>query len=741
MKKLMTSIGVGLVAIATGYSQSPADTALQAVPLRETVISANRVSQARTAVAQQVTVLSRAQIEQVNAQTTADLLQGTGAVFIQKSQQGGGSPVIRGFEASRVLLVVDGVRMNNAIYRSGHLQNIITTDNAVLDRVEVLFGPASTVYGTDALGGAICFYTKNPLLAAAGEGLKTTGNAFFRYGNVNQEKTGHVDFSVGGTRWAALTSFTISDFGDLRMGENNGFGPFFGKRNFYAARIGGWDSLVTNPDPYVQKFSGYRQTDLLAKLVYRPNENSSHTLNIQWSGSTDIPRYDRLTDPGSDGGLNSAEWYYGPQKRLFTAYTFALAQSGWFNGGIRTTASYQDVEESRHSRSFGKNGLTSRIEQIRVIGLTVHAQRNWDLQSVSIGLDEQYNNVHSTASSTDIRNGTVSAASTRYPDGGSQMTNTAIYATHRWQGRRNAAWSFSEGLRVGYSNLRASFVDTSFFHFPFTAIRQSSPLVSTNLNAVWDGQAGWRAAFNASTGFRTPNVDDLAKVFDSQAGNLLVVPNPGLKPEKTYNGDATITRYVTDRVRWENVVWFTAFRDAIVTDLFQFNGQEFVAYDGQLTRVAASQNKRAANMWGLHTSINADVYSDLALYASIAYTYGRILGAEGTADSPLDHIPPVFGRVGFRWHTIKATVEGFALFNGPKKIGLYNLEGEDNQQYAPPGGMPGWLTLNLRGGYRFSRFLTVQAGIENLLDTQYRAFASGINGPGRNVFATLRVGF
>ncbi len=738
MKKLMTSIGVGLVAIATGYSQSPVDTALQAVPLRETVVSANRVSQARSAVAQQVTVLSSAQIEQVNAQTTADLLHNTGAVFIQKSQQGGGSPVIRGFEASRVLLVVDGVRLNNAIYRSGHLQNIITTDNAVLERVEVLFGPASTVYGTDALGGAICFYTKSPVLAAAGAGLKTTGNAFFRNGTVNQEKTAHADFSVGGSKWGALTAFTFSDFGDLRMGKKKGFGPFFGKRNFYAARIDGKDSLVINPDPYVQKFSGYRQMNLLEKMVYRPNENSSHTLNIQWSGSTDIPRYDRLTDPGSDGGLNSAEWYYGPQKRLFTAYTFGLDQAGWFNGGLRATASYQDVEESRHSRSFGKNGLTSRIEQVRVSGLTVNAQRNWGLQTIDIGVDGQYNYVQSTAFSTDIRNGTVSAASTRYPDGGSQMHSLAAYAVHRWQSRRNAAWSFSEGLRVGYSSLQASFVDTSFFHFPFAAIRQTSPLVSANLGAVWDGLAGWRTAFNLSTGFRTPNVDDLAKVFDSQAGNLLVVPNPDLQPEKTFNADVTITRYITDRLRWENVVWATAFRDAIVTDLFRFNGQEFVAYDGQLTRVAASQNKRAANMWGLHTSLQADVYTDLALYASIAYTYGRILGAEG---SPLDHIPPVYGRAGVRWHTIKATVEGFALFNGQKKIARYNLEGEDNQQYAPPGGMPGWWTLHLRSGYRFNRFLVVQAGIENLLDTQYRVFASGINGPGRNMFATLRVGF
>ncbi len=742
MIKIYIVLVVFVSAQTTTLAQSIVDTILKAVPLAETVISANRVSQARSAVAQQVAVISRAQIEQANAQTTADLLQNTGTVFVQKSQQGGGSPTIRGFEASRVLLVVDGVRMNNAIYRAGHLQNIMTMDNAALDRAEVLFGPASTVYGTDALGGAICFYTKNPTFAAAGAGLKTTGNAFLRYGTVNEEKTGHADISLAGGKLGALTSFTYNDFGDLRMGEQNGFGAFFGKRPFYAERINGKDSLLRNSDPYLQKSTGYRQYDLLEKIVFQPNSHLRHTLNVQFSNSSTIPRYDRLTDPGAGGlGLASAEWYYGPQKRLLGAYTFALDQAGWFDGGLRATASYQDVEESRHSRGFGKNGLTSRVEKVKVLGLTVNALKNWGLQSLTLGLDGQYNDVNSTASSRNVKTGDVSPASTRYPDGGSQMSNLAAYATHRWQTATTSTWTFSEGLRVGYSSLSADFTDKTFFNFPFNSIKQQSPVISGHVGAVWNGRQGWRVAVNGSTGFRTPNVDDMTKVFDSQSGLLLVVPNPDLKPEKTLNVDFNVTRAISGRLRWENVLWMTALRDAIVTDLFQFNGQDSVIYDGKLTRVAASQNKRAANLWGLHTGLEADIYTDLAVYAAVDYTHGRVQGVNGEADRPLDHIPPVYGRLGFRWHTAKATVESFVLFNGQKKLADYNLEGEDNLQYARADGMPAWMTLNLRGGYRFSRNIGLQAGLENILDTQYRTFASGINGPGRNLFITLRLGF
>jgi hemoglobin/transferrin/lactoferrin receptor protein len=726
-----------MAAALKGFAQTAADTTLEAVPIREAVISANRASQARSAVAQQVKILTKNEIQNLNAQTTADLIQNSGAAFVQKSQQGGGSPVLRGFEASRVLLVVDGVRMNNAIYRSGHLQNAITMDNAALERAEVIFGPASTVYGSDALGGAICFYTKNPVFADEGEKFKTTGNAFFRFGSVNDEKTAHADISLGGQKWGSLTSFTFSDFGDLRMGEQEGLAPFFGLRPQYVERIDGRDVLVQNEDPFVQKFSGYKQYDLLQKVVFQPNENSSHTLNIQYSTSSDIPRYDRLTDPGPGGeGLASAEWYYGPQDRFMAAYTFKMNEFGWFNGGLRATASYQDIQESRHNRNFDAPRRSDRVEQVGVYGFIADAEKNWEHQNLHLGADVQFNDVTSTASRYNVDNGEITPQSTRYPDGGSTMLYGSAYATHSWQPANNSAWTFSEGLRVGFATLDATFMDKEFFPFPYDKAEQRNFTYSGSLGAVWNGSNRWRVAVNAASGFRVPNVDDLGKVFDSQPGSV-VVPNPDLKPEKTFNLDLNLTYQVTDRLRWENVVWGTALRDAIVLDNFLFNGQDSIEFDDVPSRVLANQNKRKARLWGFNSGIEADAYDNFAVYASINYTRGRVQAD----DTPLDHIPPLYGRIGGRWHTKKASVEGFFLFNGKKKIEDYNLEGEDNLQYAPADGMPEWFTANLRAGYRFSRYLSLQAGVDNIFDVQYRAFASGINGPGRNFWVTVRTGW
>ena len=478
MKKLLLSIIY--LSLTTAVSAQNDTTAVR---LNETVISATRTIESRKSVAQTVTVISRPAIEQINAQTTADLMQNTAGLFVQRSQQGGGSPVIRGFEASRVLMVVDGVRMNNAIFRSGHLQNIITMDNNTLERAEVLFGPASTVYGSDALGGAICFYTKKPVFSAKPGGLQANGGAFFRYGSVNAEKTGHVDLSLGLSRIALLTSFTWSDFDDLKMGKREGSAPFFGLREYYADRINGIDTVIKNPDPYVQKFSGYRQFDLMEKLAFRQNDNVLHTINVQFSNSSDIPRYDRLTETnGTPEALRYSDWYYGPQKRLLTAYQLVVNEAGWFNRGLQVTASYQDIGESRHSRRFGRPARRSQIEEVTVLGFTALAERGNEKYSFRLGVDAQHSDVTSIAFDKNLSTGDETPSGTRYPDGGSTMTDMAAFATFT---QHFGKITLNEGLRGGYSNLRATFENRELFPFPFSVLEQKSPVGSGSVGAVF----------------------------------------------------------------------------------------------------------------------------------------------------------------------------------------------------------------------------------------------------------------
>ncbi len=160
----------------------------------EVVLTASRGEEKRSRIAEHIEVIGAKRIEELSPQTSADLLQRTPGVKVQKSQFGGGSPVLRGMEANRVLLVVDGVRMNNAIYRKGHIQNSITVSPNLLERTEVLFGPSSIIYGSDALGGVIHYYTKKPRIS---EDPLHHSSFFSRYSSVNNEKSASYTYEYG----------------------------------------------------------------------------------------------------------------------------------------------------------------------------------------------------------------------------------------------------------------------------------------------------------------------------------------------------------------------------------------------------------------------------------------------------------------------------------------------------------------------------------------------------------------
>jgi len=700
--------------------------------LGEVVVSASRFDEKKEDVPQQIQLLKSRELQFINQATTAAVLQQTGNILVQKSQLGGGSPIIRGFEANKVLLVVDGVRMNNAIYRGGHLQNSITLDNSILDRVEVVFGPASVVYGSDALGGVMHFYTRNPTLASAGK-QNVGSSAFIRYGTAAQEKTGHVDFNISLKKIGFLTSFTFSDFSDLRMGKNlpGDYGDW-GKRLFYVDRVNGQDMRLTNLEPLVQKGSGYKQYDFLQKVLFEPNNYSSHTLNFQYSTSSNIPRYDRLTLE-SNGNPRFAEWYYGPQERLLGAYTLNLKSATPLYDQARFIVAYQHLEESRHDRSFQKQDRNSRREQVQVVTLNADLEKEIQKNEFRFGLETTYNTVNSSAFSENIITNTRLPLDTRYPAGGSSMQSAAVYLTHAYEFKPNLI--FTDGLRYSQVNLKSNFGRDAFFDFPFQEAIQQNGALNGNLGLVYMPDKFWRFAVTGSSGFRAPNVDDLSKVFESVPGNI-IVPNPDLKPEYTYNGEVSISKKFNQTVQLELVGYYTRYHNAITTQKSTYAGQDSLFYDGQLSQVISNVNATEAYIWGNSLNFTADITQALALTSSLNYTYGRI--KTDTTDYPLDHIPPVFGKTSLQLKINKLRSEFFVMYNGWKRKQDYNLLGEDNFAYATPQGMPAWYTLNLRAAYRLTNNLQLQAALENILDRQYRVFASNINPPGRNLIFTIR---
>jgi len=702
--------------------------------LNEVVISGNKFSEKKKNVVQKVDVISQKQMNQMNAQNMADVLINSG-IFVQKSQQGGGSPVIRGFEASRIQLSIDGIRHNNAIFRAGHLQNIISTDNNSLERVEVLSGPASTVHGADALGGVILMKTIEPKFGTSRKVKLTGAQALVRYATANKEKTANIGIHFGNNKFASFTNVTYASFEDLLQGKN-GVDSIVNlwKKKFIVQQINGVDSMVPNPDPYKQVSTGYNQLDILQKISFAQSKKIKHGLNLQLSNSSDIPRYDRLTET-SNGIAKSAEWYYGPQFRTLAAYTLDIAKMNGFFSDLTANLSHQHLKESRNNRNFKQPTLAQRTENIDVIGYNIALRHKDDRHEVTLGTDGQFNILKSEAHKTDIFTGAESKIDTRYPDGDNNMNLYGVFFQHTMKLNENKV-VINDGLRFSYTTLHSTLEDTSVqFHLPVIDLKQQNKALTGNLGVAFMPSDELRLTANISSGFRSPNFDDMAKIFESN-NSMMIVPNKDLKPEYSQNAEVGLG-YNNGVFEFNTYGFYTLFNNAIVTDKFTYNGSDSIEYNGQMTRVYASQNKAHAFLYGGGLDATYRPILHFALYGSVNYTYGRFQQGD-TSLTPLDHIPPVNGRFGMKYSTSKWYTELYSLFNGKKRLTDYNLAGEDNLPYATPNGTPSWFTVNFRAGVTVAKYVQIQAGVENILDRNYRYFASGMSAPGRNFVLAVR---
>ena len=696
----------------------------------EVVFTANKFQEKKADIPFQIDIISAKSIAFQNPQTSADLLFKQGSVFIQKSQQGGGSPNLRGFEANKVLIVIDGVRMNNAIYRSGHLQNVITIDPNMVERTEVMFGPGSVMYGSDALGGVMHFYSRRPKLSSTDK-PNVKINAFSRYSTANQEKTAHVDVNLGFKKWGMISSFSLSDFGDLRMGKvRQDAYPDFGKRLQYQIRENGQDVVKENDQPNLQRFSAYTQYDFNQKLLFIPNSHITHSFSLQYSTSSDIPRFDRLSQY-RDGRLRYAEWNYGPQKRLMGHYQLKLFGDSTFYDQLSLTAAYQQVEESRISRNLNSDWRNHRIESLDIFSLNVDAIKELvGHHELAYGLEGIVNKVASDAFSQNILSGEITSLDTRYPDGGSQMRFLAAYFSHRWE--ISDRLILSDGIRFTDVFLESTFENKEFFPFSFSQIRQSSQAISGNLGLVFKPAKGWRISLLGATGFRAPNVDDVSKVFDSQPGNV-VIPNPNLKPEYTYNGELTVSKQIDDWLQIELTGFYTFYDNAIVVRAANFEGKDSIKYEGVMSRVQANVNAQQAYITGFNTNLKMEL-GHWSFLHTLTFTYGQDL----SSDLPMDHIPPVFGREELRFKTKRFEAAFNLMYNGWKRIERFSPRDLNNLEFSTPDGAPAWWTLNFHSTFALSSKLKLQLGVENIFDRHYRPYASRFSAPGRNVILALR---
>jgi len=707
---------------------------MTAEQLEEVVMSVSKWEQQRKDIPQKIASINAQTIAFNNPQTSADLLQSSGQVFVQKSQLGGGSPMIRGFATNRVLLSVDGVRMNNAIFRGGNVQNVISIDPFTVKNTEVIFGPGSVIYGSDAIGGVMNFFTQEPRFSFT-DSLAFSGNVFYRLATANNENTIHVDFNLGHQTWASYTSISYNNFDDLRMGSH---GRASYLRNNRVVRQNGQDVLIENEDPLVQNPSGYDQINLMQKFKFKPNNNWDYDLGLYYSETSDYARYDRLIRPNNTGdGLRSAEWFYGPQKWFMGNAQITQKGKNRFYSGAKLTTAYQFFEESRNERTFQDVTRFTTREKLNAISINLDFE-NKKIGNLSLyyGAEYLFNKVDSKGTQTNIETAQSAPAASRYPDGATWQT-FAGYINGELGAKPNL--TLLAGLRYSQVWVDAQFDDT-FYDFPFTEADLITGALTGSLGFSWFPTANLQVTLNGSTGFRAPNIDDVGKVFDSEPGSV-VVPNPELEPEYAYNIDFGIRKNFEDKLVVKASTYYTYLVDALVRRDFTFNGEREIVYNGELSNVQAIQNAANAYVYGFELGAEAFFGKNWSFLGNMTLTEGIEEDDDGL-ESPARHVAPTFADAHIVWKNDKFKADVFLNYNG--EIPFDDLAfSERNKEYIyaqDENGnpfSPSWYTLNVRSRYQFSNALHLNIALENITDQRYRTYSSGIVAPGINFIAGL----
>ncbi len=647
------------------------DTAVQ--QLDELVVHAQRTEQQKHRVPFSMEVLQQQALREMGARTTPEALGAINGVFVQKTNHGGGSPFLRGLTGNQTLILVDGVRMNNAIFRYGPNQYLNTIDPYTIRQIEVSKGTGSVQYGSDALGGVIQVITADPEFSR--EGKKMSAGVLGRLTSRSMEQTGRGQVGYAGQRLAVQGGVSVRHFGDLYGGDTTG---------------------RQHPSGY-----GERAFDLKAKLLV--GRRSELTLAHQWVRQEDVPVYHKVQL--ENFAFNTTRLQ---QRSLSYAKLVLPTEKVWVTE-LSVTASFQQGIEERASQ---KNGaMTERFENdgIQTAGLTIDLSsvvRPW--WRINSGVELYRDKVSSRSTDVTLANGFTTAKRGLYPDGAT-YGNYSLFSLHHLTYNR---WSAELGVR--YNTFNIGITDTTL-----GKVKLHPASFVYNAGALYRLNARQGLFANFSTGYRAPNVDDMGTlgIVDFR----YEVPASGLKPERSRHTEIGY-RYNSAALSLEAAVYYLQMENLIAR--VQVPGKIINGYN-----VYRKENVEQAAVKGAEASVQLRFLRYLSLQAGAAYAYGQ----NKTRSEPLRRTPPFNGRMVLQYRR-EGFHAAFELLAADRQDRLAKGDKDDNR--IPKGGTPGWQVMNLYGGYRY-KTLDINAGLNNLANVDYRTHGSGINGMGRSLWCSV----
>ena len=657
----------------------------------ETFVTATRSVLDPLEVPHATSVITSEELARRLPRTLPEALSFQPGISVQATGYGQGSPYLRGFTGYSTLLLVDGIRLNNSVFRSGPNQYWATVDPLSLERLEVVRGPSSVLYGSDALGGTVNAFTRRPY--TYGEGFQYGGSALYRYASADSSDVGRLELA---SSFGRTTGILVG--ADRKL----------------------YDDLEAGGDTDTQRNTGYDEWAGDAKLEHFLDEKTRLVLAAQRFQQFDAPRTHRTLFAESFEGTTvgtDRRHDFDQARTLSYLQLHAEDQGGAFDS-LHANLSWHEQSETL-SRVTGGGSVSNQGFEVGTLGFFAYAGSETSSGDWTYGLDYYRDHVDSFSSSSTIQ-GPVADDATYDLFGAFVQDELEL-------GERTT-------LTLGGRFNRAE-VDADSVLDPVTSTQ-------TTIEDDWSAFVGSVRFLHrikeeavhlfggVSQGFRAPNLSDLTR-FDSARSGEFELPSPGLDPEYTTQYELGLkTRHA--RVSSQLAVFYTVLDDLI---LRRPTGNVNGSGQAEVTK----ENVGDGYVYGIEAEGALALGGDWELFTGATFTEGQVdtypTSAPVTDEEFLDKLMPFMAQLGTRWERDGRWFE-FVVQGAGDADRLSTADTLDTQR-IPPGGTPGYLVLHTRGGFRLGRYAALQLGLENLLDEDYRVHGSGQNMPGRSLLVGL----
>ena len=643
--------------------------------LFEVVVTAQRQKQPKLLVPFSVSTMDKTLLQQYQYRTTPEAMMAINGVFVQKTNHGGGSPFLRGVTGNQTLILIDGIRLNNATFRYGPNQYLNTVDAYSIGKIEVAKGTGSVQYGTDAIGGVINLITVDPTFSI--DSARFGGRALVKYMTGDMEKTLRGEATYSSKKVAVLAGISSRNFGDVIGGDTTG----------------------------VQHPSGYKEWAIDLKAKFLLKSNVQLTLANQLLQQQHVPVYHKVRL--ENFRLNEMD----PQQRWLSYARLQLQHPNKWIKETQITFAFQQGIEGRVSSKNGSTIIQKEKDQTQTVSVTANVFSDINIRwSANSGIEVYADRVKSSRTEFNMLSNNSIYKRGLYPNNATANNYSAYSLHHIQQGK----WIVDAGLRVNLFNI--GILDTTLGD-----VQLSPAALVSNVAALYQISQQQKLYASYSSGYRAPNIDDMGTlgIVDFR----YEVPTANLSPEKSQHTEIGY-KYQSQLVSATVAAYYMHLSNLITrvrTTNAPINGYT----------VYKKENTESAFIKGIEAELMAQLLRQVSVNAGVSYTYGQSL----SKNEPLRRIPPFNGRMAASFKNLCWFASAEWQF-ASKQTRLAQGDKDDNR--IGKNGTAGWQLINLYAGYHLRR-IQLNMGLQNLFNQDYKTHGSGINGVGRSAWISFSI--